>query len=416
MNTITKWLNDTLTPFTNKISRNIWVQSIQNAIMISLPMIFVGSLISVLSLFKNIWPGMPDLSAVNQFSFGIFSIFIAFLLPYQVMEKKKNAKKKILAGFSSLGFFLMLIGIDFTDKGALLDFSRLGASGMLVAIFSGIFSALIMLLFAKISLFKEDTGVPEIVVSWFNNMIPISIILFSGYLLAYQLHFDFFKMVITFFGPITGFAQTLPGFIIICLFPVILYSFGISSWIITPVTFTICLGAIAANTEAVAQGLAATNITTFEVIYCGWVFIGGQGSTLPLNILMLGAKSKKLKAISRATLVPSIFNINEPIVFGAPIAWNPILMIPMWINAIVIPTIVYLTLKNGLVSIPDKLFTMYTLPQPISTWLVSPGINSIILYLVVVVLLFAIWYPFFKVYDNLCVKEETENKGSEVII
>lgn len=353
---------------------------------------------------------MPDLSPINQFSFGIFSLFIAFLLPYQIMEKKRNTKKKIPAGFSALGFFLMLIGIEFTDKGAVLDFSRLGASGMLVAIFSGIFTAVIMLLFTKISLFKEDTAIPEIVVSWFNNMIPISVILFSGYILAYQLHFDFFRLIVTLFEPITGFAQTLPGFIIICLFPVLLYSFGISSWIITPVTFTICLGAIAANTEAVAQGLAATNITTFEVIYCGWVFIGGQGSTLPLNLLMLRAKSQKLKAISRATLVPSIFNINEPLVFGAPIVWNPVLMIPMWINALVIPTIVYITLKNGLVAIPDQLFTMYTLPHPISTWLVSPGMNSLLLFAVVVVLLFVIWYPFFMVYDNLCVKQEREKE------
>ena len=408
MDKITKWLNNTVTPFTNKISKNIWIQAIQNAIMLSLPMIFVGSLISVLNLIGNIWQGMPDLTPINQFSFGIFSIFIAFLLPYQVMEKKRLAKQKILSGFSSIGLFLMLIGIEMTDNGALFDFNRLGAGGMLVALFSGILVAVIMNLFAKFSFFKEDTSIPEIVTTWFDSMLPISLILFIGYILVYLLKFDFFQLIVTLFQPITSFSQTLPGFILICFIPVLLYSFGISSWVITPVTFTICLGAIAENAAAVAAGQLPTNITTFEVIYCGWVFIGGQGGTLPLNLMMLGAKSQKLKAISRATILPSLFNINEPFVFGTPIAWNPTLMIPMWLNSLTVPTLVYLTLKNGLVSIPDQLFTMYSLPQPISTWIVCPEVGAIILYLVVVVILFATWYPFFKVYDAQCVIEEKE--------
>lgn len=409
MDKITNWLNNNLTPFTNKLSKNVWVQSVQNAIMLSLPMIFVGSLISVLSLLTNVWSGMPDLSPINQFSFGIFSLFITFLLPYQIMEKKKQPKKKILAGFSSLGLFLMLIGIEFTDKGALFDFNRLGATGMLVAIFSGILVSIIMNFFSKFSFFGENSPIPEFVTSWFDNMVPISIILFIGYILVYILGFDFFQLVVNIFNPITNFAQTLPGFILICFAPVLLYSFGISSWIITPVTFTICLGAIAANTAAVSQGLPATNITTFEVIYCGWVFIGGQGGTLPLNLMMLKAKSEKLRAISRATIIPSFFNINEPFVFGTPLAWNPILMIPMWINSLTVPTIVYFTLKNGLVSIPDKLFTMYNLPQPISTWLVCPEVGGLILYVAMFVLLTITWYPFFKIYDAQCVKEEQED-------
>lgn len=406
MNKITNWLNNTLTPFTNKISKNIWIESIQNAIMMSLPMIFVGSLISVLNLFQNIWKNMPDLTPINQFSFGLFSIFITFLLPYQIMEKKKLNNKKILAGFSSIALFLMLIGIKITDASASFDFNRLGAGGMLVAMFAGVFVSWIMSLFSKFSFFGEDTSIPEIVTSWFDNMLPISLILFIGYILVYVFKFDSFALIVKIFEPITSFSQTLFGFILICFLPVLIYTFGISSWIITPVTFTICLGAIAANAKAVSNGLPASNITTFEVIYCGWVFIGGQGGTLPLNILMLGAKSKKLKAISRATIVPSIFNINEPFVFGTPIAWNPILMIPMWINSLTVPTLVYITLKNGLVSIPDKLFTMYSLPQPISTWIVCPEVGGIILYLIVVVILFVTWYPFFKVYDSQCVKEE----------
>ena len=71
------------------------------------------------------------------------------------MEKKKLDKKKILAGFSSLCLFMMLIRPEFTDAGAIVDFSRFGAAGMLVALFSGVVSAVIMSASAKFSLFGK---------------------------------------------------------------------------------------------------------------------------------------------------------------------------------------------------------------------------------------------------------------------
>lgn len=157
MNKFISWLNSSLTPRVNKVSKNIWIQSIQNAIMLSLPMIFVGSLISVVSLFRNFIPALPDLNPINQFSFGLFSLFVAFLLPYQIMEKKKLDKKKILAGFSSLCLFMMLIRPEFTDTGALFDFSRFGAAGMLVALFSGVVSSVIMSISVKFSLFGKNS-------------------------------------------------------------------------------------------------------------------------------------------------------------------------------------------------------------------------------------------------------------------
>lgn len=410
MNKLIDWLNNGLTPRVNKLSKNIWIQSIQNAIMLSLPMIFVGSLISVISLLKNIWPSMPDLNPINQFSFGLFSIFVAFLLPYQIMDKKGLSKKKVLAGFSSICLFMMLIRPEFTDAGAVFDFNRFGAAGMLVALFSGMVSAILMNLFAKISLFGKNSPIPDFVQQWFDNMIPISITLFIGYILIYVFNFDFFAMVIWIFSPITDIAQTLPGFVLICFLPVLLYSFGISSWIITPITFTICLGAIAANTAAVEAGLPATNITTFEVIYCGWVFIGGQGGTLPLVLMMSRSKSQRLKAVGKATLVPSIFNINEPVIFGTPIAWNFTLIIPFLLNSLIIPIIVYLVLSAGWVSIPDTLFSIYQMPLPITTWLVCPEVQGLILFAVVVVINSLIWFPFFKAYEHQCLEEEAQQQ------
>lgn len=93
-----------------------------------------------------------------------------------------------------------------------------------------------------------------------------------------------------------------------------------------------------------------------ETLYA-FTDMGGIGTTLPLVIMMFFlAKSMRLKAIGRATVVPSIFNINEPLMFGAPVVFNPFFMIPMWIVSIVIPSITYWALYLGWVSIPSKTF------------------------------------------------------------
>ena len=110
----------------------------------------------------------------------------------------------------------------------------------------------------------------------------------------------------------------------------------------------------------------------------------------------------------KATIVPSIFNINEPVIFGAPIAWNFTLIIPFLLNALIIPIIVYCVLRAGLVSIPSQLFTLYQMPLPIATWLVCPEIQSLVLFVLVVLINSLIWFPFFKAYENQCLKEESE--------
>src|SRR5699024_7180082 len=150
------------------------------------------------------------------------------------------------------------------------------------------------------------------------------------------------------------------------------------------------------------------NIHTFETMM-GWIWIGGMGTTLPLVVLMLfAAKSKHLKAIGQATIGPSIFNINEPVIFGSPIAFNPILMIPMWINGIVLPAITFFVLNIDFVTIPSKLMQLWYVPIGVSTFLVNEDFRGIILLIILITVSFIIWYPFFKVYDAQKVNEENE--------
>ncbi|MDF9824534.1 PTS system cellobiose-specific IIC component [Breznakia sp. PF5-3] len=410
-------LNEKLVPIMNKVTNNIYIQALQAAITQALPMIFVGSLASIIMSLLSLFPNLevPDLSPLNTFSFGLFAVFISFLTPYNVLEKKKMSRTKVLAGLTGISLFFMFIRIDFSGDPATITFGRLGAEGMLCAIISGLFVAVIMKSFYKFSLFKEGSSIPDFVRNWFNNVIPIFLVLFTGFLLIYIFNLDIFELIVQLFSPMLNIGQSFAGFVLLNFVCVIFYSFGVSPWVLVPIIYGIMLPGIAENAELVAKGLEPININTQETVYFGWVALGGLGTTLPLNIMMLFSKAKGIKAIGKACIFPSLLNINEPIVFGAPIVFNPFLMIPMWIVSIVVPAITYVVLSMGLVAIPSEAFFVMGVPLGVSTWLISPSIASIVLLVVIFIVSYAIYFPFFKVYENQKLKEERSSLENESV-
>ncbi|HBG0231689.1 TPA: PTS sugar transporter subunit IIC, partial [Clostridioides difficile] len=398
------------TPVVNNMTKNIWVQSVQSTIMKVLPMVFVGSLVTIVSVLKNYISFLPDLSPINQYTFGLLGLFIAFLLPMEIMKNKKFESMSVVAGLAGAGLMLMMIRPEITNEGAIFNFNRFGGEGMLVSLVAGLFSGLIMSLFGSFSFFGEDSALPDFVSKWFDNMLPITVIMFVGWGLIYGLNFDMFEIIVRVFKPVSDIAQTLPGFVLLNFLVVFIYSLGISGWVLSPITYSIQLGAIAANAAAVASGGVATNIYVYEVIQTGWITLGGLGATLPLVIMMCLSRVGRIKAIGRACIVPSIMNINEPVIFGAPVAWNPFLMLPMWIGTVVISITTYLSMSMGFVTIPSKVFNLWYVPFGISTFMVNQDVRGLIVLAINIVLLFMIWYPFFKAYE----KEEIKLESQEV--
>ncbi|MQS77415.1 PTS sugar transporter subunit IIC, partial [Lactobacillus halodurans] len=173
------------------------------------------------------------------------------------------------------------------------------------------------------------------------------------------------------------------------------------SWAFNAVSTPIFMAGITANIAAVQAGRTATNITTNEVMFTSaLITMGGMGATLTLNILMLFAKSTKLKTIGRICLIPSIFNINEPIMFSGPVVMNPLLMIPMWINAVTGPLVIWVVMRMGLLKIPAKMIQVGQIPAPLSSVMITEDMRAIIWYVVLFIIYLFTWYPFFKVYDK----------------
>ena len=174
---------------------------------------------------------------------------------------------------------------------------NVGPTGIAVGMICGLFVSLVFHLWAKLK-FLENSSVPDFVVSWINVIIPNVIVLGITMVLVFNLGISVFDIIIGIFMPLAKVAQTLPGFILISL----LYAF----------------------------------------FY-----------TLGLNVLMCFSKSTQLKMLGRVFIVPSIFNINEPLMFGAPVVFNPLLMLPVWNNAILGPAYVWILMSTGLLKIPS---------------------------------------------------------------
>ncbi|MCL2558696.1 MAG: PTS transporter subunit EIIC, partial [Treponema sp.] len=358
------------------------------------------------------FPSMSSLWLLSSYSFGIVGLLVAFLIPFNYMERRKLHRLRLVAGMASVGMYLMT---SHAHDSARFAFESLGAGGMFVAIIVGIFSGSVCALFGKFSFFKEDSSIPEFVRGWFDAMVPVTICIGLAWLLVVVLGLDVYALINTALSPVTIFSENIFGFTFVIFLYCLIYSMGISTWTLSSVTMPIMFAKIAENASNVAAGLPATNIFTSEVIFVGWIAHGGMGATMVLCLMLaFRAKSKRLKAIGKASIFPSLLNINEPIVFGA-VAWNPILMIPMWLHGIVSSIITFLWLRAGLTNIPTEVFNFWFLPHPVTTWLVSRSAGALLLWAILFAVNFLIYYPFFKLYDRQQVALEAEKAREKAL-
>lgn len=412
------WMADSFAPRINKITGTSWVGGIQDAILRIVPFILVGSVITILSLIPPVVRAVPTLGDISTYSFGLIGLFVAALVPYFILERRKLNRVAHIASMNGLAIYLLLLAPQVVGKDQdhwSFEIGRFSAGGMFVAMVGGIFVAGIFALFGKINFFRNTTALPSFIIAWFDSLLPILVTTGVAWYLIDIAHADVFGFIAWVFSPLTSFGSTGIGMIVFVFVMGFLYSFGISTWVLTPITQTIWLANIQANQAAVSAGHAATIINTQEVIFCGWIAIGGVGATLALAIFMATlARSRQLKLVGRAVIVPSLMNINEPVIFGAPVALNPILMIPMWINCLVLPILTWLGLTVlHVAKIPDHVFQLWYVPFPFVTALVS-NFGGVIMAIVLMVVSAIIWYPFFRVYDReLLTAEQAEESDMQ---
>lgn len=206
--------------------------------------------------------------------------------------------------------------------------------------------------------------------------------------------------------PLSYFVSPLGMAVIIVLFS-LSWFFGIHGGsIVFTAIMPIYFAAYATNAELAAAGKPLLFNPVF--LYGSATLLGGSGNTFPLCVMGMRSKSKQINAVAKASFVPGLFNINEPAIFGFPIMYNPILLIPFALNSLVVMIFMYFALKFQLMGLPHVLI-MTTLPLGIQQFMSTLDVRNVAFCFLMFPVVYLVYYPFFKIYEKQCLmKEEAE--------
>lgn len=417
---ITK-LNDMLSPFAAKIGNQRHLKAISSGMMFGLPFIVIGSFFLIFAnppinmdqynpatanFFMKFMAGWKDFAVANydlitapyNLTMGIIGLISVFGIAFSLANEYKI--NPAMNGMVASVIFLMVC-TPVTEGNINLNY--LGTNGLFVAIIIGLLVVEVNRIFEvkNIKLKLPDT-VPPMVATFINTLVPLltNIILFYGINLIFLVTTKkiFPETVMDILTPATNIAGSLGGFLLIVTLGNVLWLFGINgSSIIFPIVFTLGMAQTGLNAEQMANGETMTHLMNLQMFRIS--VLGGAGGTLGLVILMMRSKVSEYRTIGKLSLIPGICSINEPVIFGLPIVFNPILAIPFLITPIVSLLLTYFAQSIGLIGagfIVDPSFT----PFFAQAYLSSMDWRNVVFYIALILLSAVIYYPFFKVMEN----------------
>jgi PTS system cellobiose-specific IIC component len=413
MNKFFAFVEKVLMPPMAKLSEQRHLRAIRDGIISTMPLIIVGSFFMMIA-----FPPIPALDALvkpyvakilipYRLTLGLMSLYAAYGIGYSL---SKSYKLDGISGgvLSMAAFLLTMIPLNVEKTGWVLPMGNLGGAGMFVAIIMSIFAVEVLRFLQQRNItVKMPEGVPDSVARSFEALIPAAVIMVVIWIVRILANFDIQTFIMNLFKPLVTAGNTLPGVLVPILLITLLWATGIHGVsVVGSIARPIWLTLLDANIAAQAAGAAVLPNIAPEPFFQWFVWIGGSGTTISLVLLMLISKSKYLKSLGRASLLPGICNINEPVVFGAPIMLNPILAIPFIVGPLVTGIITWIAMAANIVSRP-YILPPWTLPAPIGAYLATGGDwKAIILVLINIAITMLIYFPFFKVYEKKLVAEE----------
>ncbi len=290
--------------------------------------------------------------------------------------------------------------------------ARFGATGIFCAFIIAWFSVRIYALCVEKNIvIKLPDVVPDGVARSFTALIPgflVAIVCMLIQVVFMMFGTDFYSFISIPFGFVVNIVDTLPGILFIYFLIHALWLVGIhGATIVTSPLTAIALSNLVVN----ADGGSAIYAGEFNNAF---VFIGGSGATLGLTILMVTiAKSEQLKAIGKAEIVPALFNINEPLIFGLPIVYNPALAVPFMLAPMASAAIAYLAISMHF--IPSVIVQMpWPTPVGLGAFISCGGsFTAALVAILGAVVATLIYFPFFKRYDKQLCEEEAAKLAAE---
>lgn len=364
----------------------------------ALPVILVSSLLLLLAapplpaLATFLAPLAPKLTLAVKALNGGLSLYVAFGCA-QSLARRRGIDP---VGPAVSAAAALLLSAVKPDGGIPLD--RLNQTGLFAGLLFGLASA-------ELSAFAErrrltlrlPDGVPPAIVRSFAALLPGAALLI-GALLLRLLDADLLAATDLLARPLVAVAGSFGGVILICLCDAGFYYFGVHPAGVLAALQPLWLSMLTENQAARLAGRALPHLATRE-FFLWFVWQGGSGGTLALLLCLLFARATSLKTTARLALVPAIFNINEPLLFGLPIVLNPTLLVPFLLGPIVSASVAYFAFSLSLV--PRPVYeVLWTLPAPVGAFLACGSLRAVALELTTLTLTTMLWWPFVRHLDR----------------
>lgn len=425
MDKFMKFFEEKITPPLTKVSEVKHLRAIRDGIISTMPLILIGCMFLVIyNLPITAWkewitPRAGTFLIPFRITVSLMALYASYGMGYALSKSYKL--DGVTGGVLTMAAFILmnvpktvLDAATGDELGWALPMEYLGGSGMFVAIICMIISIEILRFCKEKNLtIKMPEQVPPSVARSFEALIPGAIIIVLVWIVRVVIGFDINELLMQLFAPIINIAgSSLIGLLVPVVLMCLLWTTGISGdSVIGSIVRPIWLVLMDQNMAAVAAGQAAENIGV-EGFLDLFLWIGGTGGTLALCILFLFSKSAYLKEVGKFSIIPGLFNISEPIMYGAPVAVNPILAIPFVVGPIITTTVTYFAMSFNLVA-KVSVMAPWTLPAPIKAFLGTNDWRAIVLVLINFAIYLIVYYPFFKAYENKLISEETSKSEVE---
>lgn len=418
------FMQNHIAPLAKRLENQPHIVAIRDGFIVVLPFLVVGSFVMIFLIppfdqnttnsFGQAWWRFANWASgygwrFFQMSFNAISLFASASIAYNLAKAYK--REPLPAAFLSVMSFL-LISTPVTD--GMMDIKFFGGIGLFTSMFVAIYSVELTRLLERFNIqIRLPKEVPQAVAESLNIVIPILAILLTLYPLALWVEHSTSntipQLIMDYMAPLIKVSDSLGAILLFVFATHLLWFLGINGSLVLMQLWTpFLLQNMAANLEALQAGLPLPYIVT-NSFWDFYIVHGASGGVIALAILMVRSRSIHLKSIGKIGLVPSIFSIGEPIVYGVPMVVNPTFFIPLILAPMVNAIIAYLILDFDLI---HRIYLMapWTTPAPIGAYLVSGGdIWAPILSAGLIGLDVLIYYPFFKSYEKQCLAREAEN-------
>ena len=415
-------------PFFEKLSRNIYLRAIRDGFIAGMPVILFSSIFILIAFVPNSWgfkwsdEVVAFLMKPYSYSMGILALLVAGTTAKSLTDSVNRSMEKTnqinyMSTLLAAIVGLLMLAADPIENGLATGF--LGTKGLLSAFLAAFVTVAIYKVCVKNNVtIRMPDEVPPNISQVFKDVIPFTLSVVSLYVLdLLARHFvgsSVAESIGKFFAPLFSAADGYLGITIIFGAFAFFWFVGIHGpSIVEPAIAAITYANAEVNLNLLQQGMHADKILTSGT-QMFIVTMGGTGATLVVPFMFMWlTKSKRNRAIGRASVVPTFFGVNEPILFAAPLVLNPIFFIPfifapianVWIFKFFIET---LGMNSFTANLP------WTTPAPLGLVLgTNFQVLSFILAALLIVVDVVIYYPFLKVYDEQILEEERSGKSND---